>query len=41
MCVEAAHDGDNGGGGGEREKPQLSSRVAHGKVCTRAGTLSV
>lgn len=36
--MEAAHD-DNGGE--EIEKPQLSSRVAHGKVCRGAGPLSV
>lgn len=41
MCIKDAHDDDNGGGKKRKEKPQLSSRVAHGKVCTGARTLSV
>lgn len=43
MCMEAAHDDDNGGEEKKKKKrkPQLSSRVAHGKVCTGARTLPV
>lgn len=39
--MEAAHDDDKKNKKKQKRKLQLSSRVANGKVCTGARTLSV